>query len=72
MKTLSLALAVATTAAIAFAPLTANAAQQTTSTQSEFKSSVKAQPMTHKRHQIIRSESSHGQTTGEAPHGISR
>jgi hypothetical protein len=63
MRTLPLALAASV---ILLVPLGANAGQQTTSTQSSFKSSVKARPMTHKRKQIIRSESSH-QTTGAAP-----
>ena len=62
MRKLSLAFAAA---AIVLAPLAASAAQQTTGTQTEFKSSVKARPMTHKRKQIIRSES--GRTTGAAP-----
>jgi len=68
MRTLSIALA---TAAITLTPLGAYAAQQTTSTQSEFKSSVKAHPMTHKRKQIIRSETPH-ETTGAAPRYMHR
>jgi hypothetical protein len=60
MKRLSLAVAVS---AFALAPLAASAAQQTTATQSEFKSSVKARPMNH---QIVRSESSRDATTGAA------
>ena len=65
MRMLSLALALAVSAAV-LAPAGAYAGHQTTSTQSSFKSSVKARPLTHKRNQIIRSESA-PHTTGAAP-----
>jgi hypothetical protein len=71
MRKLSLALGLAVSA-IALAPFAASAAQQTTSTQSSFKSSVKAHPMTHKRRQIIRSESAPHETTGAAPRYMHR
>jgi hypothetical protein len=63
MRSLSLALTILAISAI---PVGAYADQQSTSAQSDLKASVKARQPTHKRQQIIRSESNQ-QTTGAAP-----
>jgi hypothetical protein len=64
MRHLSLALSLS--ALLAF-PVAASADQQSTAAQSDLKASVKARHPTHKRHEIIRSESGKQTTTGAAP-----
>ena len=63
MKILTLALALS---AVVLAPLGAMADQQQTSTQTAFKSSVKARPTTLMRRRIVRAES-YNQRLGLVP-----
>jgi len=67
MRGLSVALAFA---AFVLAPGGATAGQQSTGAQSDLKASVKAKAPTHKRHEIIRSES--GTTGAAAGHAQAR